>query len=250
MNALRTAGLEVFEEILADEKEKVPRGTLNESKLSQSIARTKNSIFELAFCNEWDYFFTATLDPKKYPRDDLKKFRKELTEFIRNQNKKHKTNIKYLLIPELHKDGKSWHMHGFLSGLPPEEVIPFRIGDKMGKAIAEKIKNGEEVFSWNKYQKKFGFCDLEKIKNAECVSKYVMKYITKDLGRCVTALNENMYFHSQGLRKAEIIEKGTMSLNIVPDYIGEYCSVATLTYSPEKLNEILANINSNKIIKH
>ena len=244
MKTLRTAGLDFFEEEHNYKSANLVRGSINENKLEQSISRTKNSIYELAFCNEWEYFFTATLDKEKYPRDNLKLFRKNLTQYIRDQNKIHNYNIKYLLIPELHQDGKSWHMHGFLSGLPPEQLKKFKIGDKMGKKIAEKVKQGEEVFSWIGYSKKFGFCDLEKIKDHDSVSKYVMKYITKELGKCVTALNENMYFHSQGLNKAKIVAKGTMSLNIAPNFVGEYCCISELPYSDKMLSKILNNISS------
>ena len=60
------------------------RGQANEDKLAESISRTKGKIFELAFCNPWDWFFTATLNPKMYDRTDLKTFHQDLTAWLRS----------------------------------------------------------------------------------------------------------------------------------------------------------------------
>lgn len=120
--------------------------SVNDSKLLKNISRAKQKIFELAFCNNWEYFFTGTLDSKKYNRSDLEKFHKDFSLFIRNYNRNHNCNIKFLVVPELHSDKKSWHLHGFLKGIPPEDLFQFQIGDKMGKAIADKVKARTSYF--------------------------------------------------------------------------------------------------------
>lgn len=232
MNILRTSGVE-------DENEKrSERGTVNSEKLINNISRTKNNIFELAYCNSWDWFFTGTLNPQKYDRTDLEKFHKNLTQWLRNYNKKYKTKIKFLFIPELHSDAQNWHMHGFIMGLPLEHLTQFKIGDKMGKGLAEKVQNGDVVYNWLAYFKKFGFCNLEQIRNHEAVSKYITKYINKNLATSVIELNAHQYYSSRGLKRAEVIKKGTMSANIAPTYENEYCKVAWLDYSDEKLEEL------------
>ena len=96
----------------------------NPEKLANNISRARSTIYELALCNEWQFFCTLTLDKEKYDRYDLKKFHKDLTQHIRDMNKKYKTKINFLLIPEQHKDG-AWHMHGFLSGLPDDLLHEF-----------------------------------------------------------------------------------------------------------------------------
>ena len=232
MNCLRTSGIEDDTEI------RVKKGSVNDFKLDENIRRAKNVIFEYAFCNPWDWFFTGTLDPKKYDRTDLEKFHKDLTKWFSNYGRIHTLQIKFLLVPELHLDGKSWHIHGFLSGLPKEHLKQFCIGDVMGKALSIKVKKGDEVYNWLPYAKKFGFCDLEPVRNPEAVSKYIMKYINKNLSSSVKELNAHLYYPSRGLNKAEVIKKGTMSANIVPTYENEYCSVAWLDYSDELLEEL------------
>lgn len=232
MHWLRTAGVE------DDDECRIPKCSVNDSKLEENIRRAKNAIFEYAFCNPWDWFFTGTLDPKKYDRTNLDKFHKDLTDWLREYGRYNKIKIKFLLVPEQHSDGISWHIHGFLRGLPKEHLKQFVVGDVMGKALADKVKRGDVVYNWLPYAKKFGFCDLEPIKNPEAVSKYMTKYINKNLASSVKDLNAHLYYHSRGLNKAQVIKKGTMVAPIVPTYENEYCSVAWLDYSEELLQEL------------
>ena len=232
MNYLKTSGIEL------DDIEYV-RGTVNENKINESILRSKSKIFELAFCNPWDWFFTGTINPNKQDRTDLELFHKQLTQWLRDYNKKYKLNIKFLFVPEKHKDGKSWHIHGFIYGLPIEHLTQFQVGDKMGKGLADKVLNGDVVYNWKAYFNRFGFCDLEPIRNHEAVSKYVTKYINKELANSVTELNAHTYYHSRGLKFAELIKKGTMIWeDIAPTYKNDYCSVCWLDYTEELFDKL------------
>ena len=110
----------------------------------------------------------------------------------------------------------------------------------MGKGLADKIQNGEIVYNWIAYFNRFGFCDLEPIKNHEAISKYLTKYITKELTKNICELNAHTYYHSRGLRFAELKKKGSMNWdNIKPSYENMYCSVAWLDYSKELYQELL-----------
>ena len=129
-------------------------------------------------------------------------------------------------------------MHGLLHGLPVEHLKRFQIGDVMGKKLAEKVKNGDEVYNWIPYFEKFGFCDLEPIRSPEAVSKYITKYINKNLANSVTALNAHLYYVSRGLNTAETIKKGTMLADIVPDFENDYCKVTWLEYSDKLLQTL------------
>ena len=90
--------------------------------------------------------------------------------------------------------------------------------------------------------KKFGFCDLEFVCNPEAVSKYITKYINKDLATSVTELNAHLYYHSRGLQTAKTMKKGTMLCDIVPSFVGEYCSVSWLDYDENLLEYLKDNI--------
>lgn len=50
MNCVKSKDIEI-DKYLSSE-----RGKVNTSKLDENLSRTKNKIFELAYCNKWDYF--------------------------------------------------------------------------------------------------------------------------------------------------------------------------------------------------
>lgn len=235
MNVLRTAGVEDDN----DKRKHSARGSVNEEKLENNIIRAKNKIFELAFCNPWDWFFTGTLNSEFYNRADLKKFKKDLSQYIRNYNRKYQLDIDYLLIPELHSDGVNWHIHGLIHGLPAEHLQRFQIGDKIGKALSKKVRRGDIVYNWSAYAKKFGFCDLEPIMSVERLSKYITKYINKSLFNSVRELNANLYYRSCGLKTAKTLKKGVLLVGIPPDHKNEYCSISWLDYDETLIQELL-----------
>lgn len=219
-NALRTKGIE-------DVDQHARKGSVSDVKSDNNISRAKNRVFELALCNPWNIFLTFTLDPKKYNRNDLGKFRKDLSQFVRDYNKKYGLAIKYLLIPEEHKKG-GWHMHGFLMGLPDEHLRLFTLSEKLPKYIREKLKSGQAVYEWEPYRKKFGFCDLEVVKDQFAVSAYVTKYITKDLDRTVRESGAHLYYCSQGLSRSVVIFRGKVNDGLVYDYESDYNSIKWL----------------------
>ena len=230
------------------------KGTVNENKLDCSIRRTKNTIKELVLCNDWDYFITLTLDSKKYDRYNLSKFNKDLTRYIRNLRIKYQADIKYILIPEQHHDG-AWHMHGFLMGLPKEELEMFSREQFLPYYILNKIDSGEEIYNWVGYQKRFGNCDIEPIKDKDRASSYVTKYVTKDLANSIKELNAKMYYCSQGLNRAKEIKRGCTTELYNPTYI-KYDDNGEILYSEQWLptdSEILAknyiHDNTNKGFK-
>lgn len=217
LKSLRNKGVQ-------DNKDYSPKGSVNEDKLDCNIRRAKGKIQEYVLCNPWDYFVTLTLDKKKYDRYDLEKYHKDLTIFIRNLNKKREKKIKYLFIPEQHQDG-AWHIHGFISGLNDSDLRKFKSTEKLPIYILDKLEKGQDVFQWVEYFKRFGFCDLEPIKNKARASSYVRKYITKELAKCVKDMGAHMYYCSRGLKKAEIIQKGTVSAKYTPTWNDEHVSV-------------------------
>lgn len=205
---------------------KTPKGEAgNEDKLQNSLSRSKNRVFELAFCNPWELFVTFTLDPTKYDRHDLNKFQKDLSQFIRDYRKKYHVPVEYLLIPEQHQDG-CWHMHGFLMNLPISHLRQFTLADHLPIKILDRIKAGKQVFSWDAYSKKFGFSDIEVIENNEASAKYITKYVTKDALRTITELNAHIFYASQNLQEAVLIGKDILNKEIpLFDYENEYCRV-------------------------
>lgn len=206
-NVLRTKGLEVPE----DERtcNRGARGTVNAEKLDSSIMRAKRRVFEYAYCNKWPYFFTLTINPKKYDRSDLKTYYKDLSQFFKDYSKKYKIKISYIFIPELHKDG-SWHMHGFLNGLPENHFY----------------KNENGYMDWLPYKEKFGWISLDKIRDRKKAASYITKYISKNLSDCIKDLNAKMFYNSKGLKTSTVEKIGPLKSDFSkPDFETEWCKI-------------------------
>ena len=189
------------------------KGSVNTEKLDNNISRAKNKIKEYGYCNNWEYFITLTLDRKKYDRYNLNKFRKDLSQLVKDYRKKG-YNIKYLLIPEQHKDG-AWHMHGVFMGIPPDWLTKFDRRKKLPNYI---LSNYDRLFNCCNLSDKFGYTIIEPIRSKERTISYLMKYITKDLERCVKELNLHMYYATKGLNTSDVIKKGTTKCELVIPY--------------------------------
>lgn len=162
--------------------------TTESERLQASISRSKSRVNELALCNEFDYFCTFTQSADLRDRFDLKAFRKDFAMFVRNENRGREKKIKYLLVPERHKDG-AWHMHGLLMGL----------------ADSDLEVNGNSYLDWVRYRRKFGFFSCSKIRDRDATASYVTKYITKDLAETNREAFGHLFFASQGLKGRELV---------------------------------------------
>lgn len=193
---------------------------ISEEKLDQALSRARSVIFQVAFCNDWDYFFTGTISPDKYNRYHLADFYKAFTQWLRDYRKKYHCDLKYLFVPELHKDG-AWHIHGFVRGIPEGKLCPFIRGLHPRDLVDKGYLN------WPDYQEKFGFCSLDTIKNPESAAGYITKYLSKDLGHCVSDYGGHLYRCSIGLARAlpmGYVYESHLELDARLDHDGTYCS--------------------------
>lgn len=96
-----------------DEEEKDRREYDLTNPREDNVKRAKDKIFDIAFMNEWDYMVTLTLDQAKIDRYDAKEINKRVGKWLKNQVQR--KDLRYLVIPEYHKDG-AVHFHGFFKG--------------------------------------------------------------------------------------------------------------------------------------
>ena len=112
--------------------------------IDRSIRRSKQKIRAIANLNEWSYFITLTFDRLKVgDRHDYDKLKRITLDYFKNQSKKY--DIKYLLVPEPHKDG-ALHFHGLV--YDPNEKMKLIDSGK-------KDNNGRNIYnfvSWLKYK--------------------------------------------------------------------------------------------------
>lgn len=206
----------------------------NTAKLEASISRSKSRVTELALCNPWEYFVTLTLDKKKYNRYDLPTFKKHLSKFLNNLRFRYGWDIKYLLIPEQHKDG-AWHMHGLFMGIPANELTAFSLHDHLPSRVLHMLGEGRKIMNWPRYAHSFGYVTCEPIRNLEATAKYITKYITKDLVSSQVELNKKLYLCSHGLNRAETICRGHIVHDFQPDFCNDYVAIKTFKTEDEAL---------------
>lgn len=196
---------------------------VHDTKFESSLIRAKSKIFDIAFCNEWEFFFTGTLSSEKVAdRSDLSALHKKFSRFVKDFNKNNSINVKFLIVPELHCDNINWHFHGFLMGFSDRFSKFFKSfvsSDILPLKIKDELKKGYEVYSWIQYEKSFGWNYIEPIKNHESVAKYCTKYITKDVLSNVSKVGAHVYYRSRGLRSPDLIKEGTVSMAFVNSII-------------------------------
>lgn len=205
-----------------------------------SVSRTISAINELALCNKWNCFATITLAPEKWnSRDDLEKihtsFKWEIKRVRRievNGSRPYK-NLKYLVVPELHKKG-GIHLHILLSDFPGAEYIPYTLdevhSDKpLPTDICKKVRGGVDIGHSSVWENKFGFNTIERITGVSRAASYISKYISKEI--LSISPFKSRYWCSRGLKRAELVEQ--FQIVNSPDSINKYrkvvCSIAAVT---------------------
>lgn len=197
---------------------------INDRWLS-SISRSKSTVMELALCNEWKYFVTLTLDKNKYDRFNLKKFQKDLSQWVRNYRRLYDADIQYLLIPEMHHDG-AWHMHGLMNGIPDNQLFIFELGKHPIDLVYSEYRR------WGNYERKFGFNSVAPVHNHSAVSRYITKYISKAFYDVPRDSGVNLYFCTQGLNRAVKVYSGCSPVLLTDtDFENEFVSSKWIDYN-------------------
>lgn len=209
-----------IEKIFPSKEEKQEQKEDNE-KMRESIARTKRIIYEYAMCNIWDYFVTLTLDANKVDRNNLKevyhKFRSimiAINASVTGEDWGRQKKVEYIIIPEFHKNG-AVHFHGLMRGFHKSDLR----------------YNEHGKLEWRHWRDNFGYCNMQKIKNADAVSAYITKYCTKDLRATIKQKGSHMFYASHGLKKPEVIYRGGGVWCGVWDYVSDdgYCAMSVVT---------------------
>lgn len=192
----------------------------NDEKLQNNICRAKGKIIEYALCNEWDYFFTLTLNEKKQNRFNLDAYIRALGDWIGNYNKKFNTKLVYLLIPEWHPLHGGWHCHGLFAGVSKESLII----------------NEHGYLDMPYYKNRFGWISMSPIKDRKKVAFYITKYVQKDLTKRNKEMNKHLFYTSNGLAKKEIVFSS--NIDVEQKYLdsmwqNDYCGLLWVDSIPD-----------------
>lgn len=162
----------------------------------RSAVRSKNMVYTYARCYNWEWFITLTISPDSMDRFYYKLCSEKIRKWLNNQKNRFAPDLKYLIVPEQHKNG-AWHFHGLLSDTGLMKFVDS--GHKVGK---------DTVYNLDKY--KYGFTTATKVKDTSRVSKYIGKYITKEM--CNNAKGSMRYFVSRNIpmptEKTVVVESG------------------------------------------
>lgn len=155
--------------------------------ISTSLNRTKNMIYDLAQSNEWDWFLTLTFNPAVYESDRYDMVVRYFKRFIDNIRKHFCPDLVYLFVPELHKDGVKYHLHGVINHADGLVFTDSGIKDDDGEPI------------YNLPVWKYGFSTASKIKDSARASSYITKYMTKETVQVTKG--KHRYFASRNIKK-------------------------------------------------
>ncbi len=161
------------------------RHAAQEENETRSYNRTKNKIHEYSRCVNWEKFITFTFNEEKVDRYNFDECSRVVRQWLHNQ-RRNAPELQYLLVPETHKDG-AFHFHGLLANT----------GNMKFKDSGKRTKDKRVVYNMSTWS--YGFTTAVDVYNTHGVSKYIGKYITKEL--CGLTKSKNRYFVSSNMPK-------------------------------------------------
>lgn len=175
-----------------------------------SLNRTKNAIYNIARSNVWKWFITLTINPDKIDRSDYDQVTKKLQNFLDNLRRRYCPDLKYLIVPELHKDKTNYHFHGLLADC-----------DELQFVFSGKFDNtGRPVF--NIPQWSYGFTTATLVGDTSRASSYITKYVTKESEQYLK--NKHRYYTNRNTLRTPP-EK--LVVNDITDFIETYADDIT-----------------------
>lgn len=195
--------------------------------ISNSLKRTLNDVYKYSRQAVWEYFITLTFDGNKVDRYDFNLVMGKARKWFNNQKNRYAPDLKYLYVPEMHKDG-AYHIHGLISDVGKMLITDSGRVSINGKAFARNESNNHFPTIYNLSGWTLGFSTATCVTDTKKVSTYITKYITKDL--CKATKNKHRFYRSANLSepeeytfavgegKEDFIQKLVESLGVVPTY--------------------------------
>lgn len=184
-----------------------------------STQRTKKTILEYLLSNDWEYFCTFTFNPRLVDRTDFYEVSQKLSKWLQHLKERYAHDLMYVVVPELHEDGKSYHFHAVMSNVGRLQLSPFLRRNENNEVTQVYTKNGQEILVINQWR--YGYSTAIRLENNKQssmkISYYMTKYITKDL--CTNTLNRRRYWVSRSTVSKPIEEYFNVDFDNIDDYI-------------------------------
>lgn len=141
---------------------------LRERALEVSLNRSKQQLIGICRANLWDYFITFTFNPRLVDSSNYEEVCQKAGKWMNNLKVRTCPDLKYVLVPELHKDGEHYHLHGLMANCKGLRLRVSGRLDKKGKII------------YNMPAWRYGWNTATEVEHSGKVANYISKYITKD----------------------------------------------------------------------
>lgn len=183
-----------------------------EARTEKQRHAIKRKIRGYALANEFEWFATLTINPKKQDSLNYDSSKALLLKWCRLMRDKY-GKFDYLIVPELHKSG-AIHFHALLGNLHAN--FKKACHPKTGENVMRNNRQVYNLLDW-----RLGFSDCEAVISPEKTASYVTKYVTKDLMTSKKMFRKKRYFNSQGLKKPSVdfeLKDNSDLSNFVPNY--------------------------------
>lgn len=154
-----------------------------------SASRTISTLYEIARANIWEYFVTFTFNRQKIDSSNYALLSDKVSKWLNNLRSRYAPDLKYLLVPELHKDGIHYHFHALIANTGNIDFIDSGVKH-----------NGNIIYNIGNW--KFGFTTASKVIDSARASSYITKYITKDL--CSVTKYKKRYWSSRNCDRPKV----------------------------------------------
>lgn len=145
-----------------------PKPIASESSKARALKRAHDRLFDLVYCNDFQWFLSITFNPGKVDSYDVKAVMKKVTKWLGHLVTRR--GLRYVLVPEYHKSGRI-HCH-----LLANDGV-FRLVDSGKLTMAA---DGEHHPIYNVQDWQYGFSTAIRIYGEPCAAAcYLTKYITK-----------------------------------------------------------------------
>lgn len=211
--------------------------------LRRAVARVE----EIGLCNDWDLFGTITLNPDRLDRGNLADIyklvvagyfgnRKDIYKCWYRQGKATEDDkrLDYLIVPELHSDGETWHLHGvFRTGFCYNSNLRDyhdRLGDRLPQKIREQAAVPGVIYYDKRLEDDVGYNTFSIIREKERTIRYMLKYLLKGFRESAIKRDKNdrLFWSTQGLKKKEPLDEENirgLELDYQRRYDGADCTV-------------------------
>lgn len=184
----------------------IPQDIRDRDNLQRAQRRAASNLRDFALSNDWKYFVTFTLDQSRVDRYNVADMTRRLNTWL--DNRVRRKGLKYIIVPELHKDG-ALHYHGLINDCLPatDSGTISRPGDKKPRKPRSKKQRDEWISAgghvvYNLPDWSYGYSTAIELYGEKIAAvRYVCKYITK----APEKIGGRWFYHSSNLARPEIL---------------------------------------------